>query len=152
MNSLDQFLSELDVWPQAYEVNEASDFAQEKANEYLHDLDPNATLTVENGEVYVQADEYLEEEYRRNLQTIFDENFSDKLNEIQSKQIVSFDDLDEENKLQAALDMFDIYSQYNEYEGESEEDLLKEIEEGSSHCDDFTFYLNPNNEVITVRK
>lgn len=76
-NTITSFLSELEVYPSADIVNEASDMAQEKATEYVLSLDSDAVVTVEDGEVYINSD-VLSSEQKQNAQVIFDEFFTEQ--------------------------------------------------------------------------
>lgn len=83
MSHLGTYLEELDVYPQAYQIDEASNYAQDKVNEYLEKFGGYAD--VYNGEVYVNNIENAEErEIDINAQAIFDESFSEKIEELQS--------------------------------------------------------------------
>lgn len=73
-----EFLSELSSYPAAYEVDEASNTAQDKATEYVLSIDESANVTVEDGEVYIKSD-ILDEEQEANAQVIFDEVFSEEI-------------------------------------------------------------------------
>lgn len=73
-----EFLSELSSYPTAYEVDEASNTAQDKATEYVLSIDESANVTVEDGEVYIKTD-VLDEDQEANAQIIFDETFSDEI-------------------------------------------------------------------------
>lgn len=76
-----EFLSELSVYPKMYEIDEASNEAQDKATEYVHSIDPSAEVTVEDGEVYIKSD-VLDSEQTENAQVVFDEAFSEKIHEL----------------------------------------------------------------------
>ena len=72
-------------------VNEALNFAQNKAAEYIAGIDPGAVVTVDEGEVYVNwsikdRNEVYDEwdEWEGNAQCVFDERFVEKLEELQS--------------------------------------------------------------------
>lgn len=82
MKTYNTFLESLSEYPAAYQIDEASNYAQEKAAEYLATLDPEATLTVEDGEVYVQTEKEIDEEFLGNVQVTFDEAFGEKISEM----------------------------------------------------------------------
>lgn len=83
MSHLETYLEELDVYPHANQIDEASNYAQEKVNKYLQYLGGYAE--VDNGEVYVKNIENAEErEINIDAQAIFDESFSEKIEELQS--------------------------------------------------------------------
>ena len=87
MQDLKDYLSELEVYPSSEQIDEASNFAQEKATDYVHGIDADAIITVDEGEFYIkwvkELEFELEEEFIINAQSIFDENFSCKLEELQ---------------------------------------------------------------------
>jgi hypothetical protein len=89
--SLSEYLTGLEVYPSGNLIDEASNFAQNKAAEYIANIDANAVVTVEEGEVYVKwAIERDEDcfEWEANAQCEFDERFSEKLEEIQQKKSI----------------------------------------------------------------
>jgi len=73
-----EFLATLSEYPQAYQVDEASNYAQDKATAYVKSIDPAAEVTVEDGEVYVKS-EIMDNESRLNAQVEFDEAFGEKI-------------------------------------------------------------------------
>jgi hypothetical protein len=79
MTNSNSFLEELYEYPASYQIAEASDYAQDKAYEYLTTLDLEATMTVEDGEVYVNTEKEIDEELLSNVQVVFDEAFADKI-------------------------------------------------------------------------
>jgi hypothetical protein len=79
-NSQQEFLNELSVYPASYEIDEASNYAQDQVNKYL--IEFGSVATIEDGEVY--GTEKLSEDIQLNAQSIFEEAFSEKINELQS--------------------------------------------------------------------
>jgi hypothetical protein len=80
-----EFLATLSEYPTGYQIDEASNYAQDKAHEYAKSLDSNAVVTVEEGEVYVQWD-IDDVELEHNVQVTFDEAFSEKIFEMGFKE------------------------------------------------------------------
>lgn len=76
--STQQFLESLSEYPAAYQLDEASNYAQTKATEYALSVDTDAVITVEECEVYVKS-KIMTEEQIQNVQVIFDEAFGDKI-------------------------------------------------------------------------
>jgi hypothetical protein len=82
-DTISDFLSGLNKYPQAFEIAEASDYAQDKATEYARTLDADAVVEVNDGETYVRWDVQDEDgELAANVQTEFDEAFSEKILEM----------------------------------------------------------------------
>jgi len=85
MANYNDFLNELEVYPDASEIDEASNYAQDESKKYILDIDSEVIITVEEGEVYVKWSKCIEDdaEFALNAQVIFDEKFSEKILEIQ---------------------------------------------------------------------
>lgn len=81
MNDLQNYLANLEVYPGGDQIDEASNYAQEEATKYVLEIDPNAIVTVEEGEVYVKSE--VDNDFD-DAQTIFDECFSERIEELQS--------------------------------------------------------------------
>lgn len=84
MNSnLMTFLANLNKYPSSDQIAEASDYAQEKATEYAQNFDSDAVVNVEEGETYVKWNiEDEDGESAANVQSAFDEAFSQKIEEM----------------------------------------------------------------------
>lgn len=76
-----EFLNTLSAYPQADQIDEASNYAQDKAYDYAKSLDPDAVVTVEDGEVYVKWS-VKDSEFEQNVQVTFDEAFGEKIFEM----------------------------------------------------------------------
>lgn len=76
-----EFIATLSEYPQPHQIDEASNYAQNKAYEYAKSLDANAVVTVEDGEVYVKWD-IDNAELALNVQVTFDEAFGEKIFEM----------------------------------------------------------------------
>jgi hypothetical protein len=82
------YLEQLDVYPSPDQIREAYDFAQNKTTEYVHSVDSGAVITVEEGDVSVKwTDDKIDKggECQLNAQSVFDESFAQKLNELQKE-------------------------------------------------------------------
>lgn len=79
--SLKTYLETRNVYPESVDIAEASDFAQNKATEYLHSIDPDADVTVEDGVVYAKSDK-IDEEFLSIAQSCFNEAFGAKMDEL----------------------------------------------------------------------
>lgn len=82
MKSYNTFLENLSQYPTPDHIDEASNYAQKGAAAYLATLDPEAVLTVEDGETYVQSEKEIDPEFLSNVQTTFDEAFGEKIAEL----------------------------------------------------------------------
>jgi hypothetical protein len=87
-NDLSIYLSNLDTYPDGDQINDASNFAQDKATDYIHSIDNGAVVTVEDGDVFVQwSDSEIDSdgEWQSIAQSVFDESFGEMIDELQSK-------------------------------------------------------------------
>ena len=78
MKTTTDFLASLSAYPAAYEINDASNEAQNKCVEYVQSIDDSAIVTIEDGEVYITSS-ILDDEQKQNAQVMFDEEFSDQI-------------------------------------------------------------------------
>lgn len=74
----------------AYLVNEASDYAQDKAAEFLHAIDSGAEVMVFDSEVRVTYSEIITEEQMEEAQKVYDAAFEEKLADLNSNQFVKW--------------------------------------------------------------
>lgn len=79
MKTCRSFLETLNEYPSGYQIDEASNYAQDKAAEYLAILDDSAVLTVDDGECYVRSEKEIDFEFLANVQSIFDEAFGERI-------------------------------------------------------------------------
>ena len=70
---------ELNPELKAYEIDECSNFAQEKLIAYAEEQACDVEITVENGEVYLRGES--SEFFEDNAQVLFDEYFAEKAEE-----------------------------------------------------------------------
>ncbi len=83
MSEIEVILTELDVYPPVEQICKASDFALSRVIEYVHEIDGDAVVTVEDGGVHIESNKSVSTLVQP-AQQIFDGEFAEKIGEIQA--------------------------------------------------------------------
>lgn len=137
-SSTKSYLEEFDVYPSFEVINEASNYAQEKATVYAHSIDPDADITVDEADVYVKS-EVLDEEQVLNVQVTFSEAFSEKIEELHKFEIRENAEQVLRENFSANTDDEVTLSEYVKNESESDPNFFRWLfnEVGNDRLSDF---------------
>ncbi len=86
MSDYNLILAALDIYPSLRQIDEASNYAKEIMIGYVKKIDPNAVVTIEDGDIDIYSNTDFKE-IHRNSQYIFDSAFTEKLEKIQARDI-----------------------------------------------------------------